>query len=214
MAKTTLQRTAYEIIKTRIINCEYKPGKFLNTLELQDALGFSRTPIREALGRLEQEKLVKFHHKKGFAVSDISLDIINTIYETRMLIEPHIVANYASMVDKLELERMRKIFTEGLQNPTSDEERYMRHDDEFHILLRSACPNPYLLQVLENIASQSLRVRRVAGYQGLKLKKLCEEHLAITSAILDDDLQLAGKIMYNHLTKARKYAFSAPGLAK
>lgn len=212
MSKTTLQQTAYELIKTRIINCEYKPGEFLNTLELQDDFGFSRTPIREALGRLEQENLVKFYHKKGFAVSDVSLATISTIYETRLLIEPHIVVNYGELVNKAKIERMRALFQAGVNCENNDVNLHMGYDDEFHQLIRSVCPNVYLVQVLSNIDAQAQRVRIISGYYGSKLQKLCQEHLEIAERILADEYLPAGKLMHRHLVRARKNAFLAPSL--
>lgn len=214
MNKTTLQQTAYELIKERISNCEYKPGEFLNTLMLQDDFGFSRTPIREALGRLEQENLVKFYHKKGFVVSDVSLTTISTIYETRLLIEPHIVANYGALVPREELERMRDLFREGASCKNNDLHLQMGYDDEFHQLIRSVCPNIYLVQVLSNIDAQAQRVRIISGYYGHKLQKLCEEHLGIADALLEQKIPTAAKLMAAHLIKARKNAFLAPSLNK
>lgn len=212
MGKTTLQQTAYELIKNRIINCEYKPGEFLNTLDLQDDFGFSRTPIREALGRLEQENLVKFYHKKGFAVSDVSLTTISTVYETRLLIEPHIVVHYGQLVDRAGLERMRDLFRAGVEHPDNDVITYMGYDDAFHALLRSVCPNVYLVQVLGNIDAQAQRVRIISGYYGAALQRLCKEHLDIAEAVLRGDFPKAGKLMTAHLIKARKNAFLAPSL--
>lgn len=212
MSKNTLQQTAYELIKTRIIQCEYKPGQFLNTLVLQEDFGFSRTPIREALGRLEQENLVKFYHKKGFVVSDVSLSTINTIYETRLLIEPHIVLHYGSLVNKNELERMRGLFRDGVNQSDGNAREYMAYDDEFHAVLRSVCPNIYLVQVLDNISAQAQRVRIISGYSGPKLQKLCQEHLEISEAVLDGRYAPAAKLMHRHLVRARKNAFLAPVL--
>lgn len=214
MRKTTLQQTAYELIKTRIINCEYKPGEFLNTLDLQDDFGFSRTPIREALGRLEQENLVKFYHKKGFVVSDVSLGTISTIYETRLLIEPYIVLSYGHLVNKGELERMRDLFRVGVGLADNDAALYMGYDDEFHALLRAVCPNIYLVQTLSNIDAQAQRVRIISGYYGSKLQKLCQEHLDIAETILAGEVSKAGRLMSSHLIRARKNAFLAPSLNK
>ena len=211
MAKKTLQQTAYDIIKSRIISCEYQPGSFLNTLELQDKLGVSRTPIREALARLEQENLVNFYPNKGFFVTNISLVMISAIYETRILIEPHIVVNYGGLVDKAGLEHMGAVFHQGLNEDSPSEKEYMVRDDEFHALLRSACPNIYLVQSLDQIAAQAQRVRIISGYAGVKLKKLCQEHLDIVEAILDNKLPAAGKLMTSHLIRARKNAFLGAG---
>lgn len=214
MTKKPLQQKAYELIKDRIINFEYQPGAFLNTVDLQDQMGISRTPIREALGRLEVENLVKFFPNKGFTVSDVSLSTISTIYETRILIEPHIVINYGGLVDVKELERLREIFRQGMAKADEAPNDYMAYDDELHALLRSPCPNIYIVQVLDQIAAQAQRVRIMSGYVGLKLKHLCKEHMEIVDAILEKNYPFAGKLMTSHLIRARKNAFLAPSLNK
>ena len=209
MAKPTLQQTAYELLKTRIISCEFHPGMFLNTVELQDVFGFSRTPIREALARLEQDNLVNFYPQKGFVVSDVGLSTITAIYETRSVIEPYIVVNYGHLVDTAELKRMDTLFESALTEENPSMALHMGYDDEFHGLLRAACPNIYLVQVLENISAQAQRVRILSRYAGVKLKRLCQEHMEIIDVMLAKNFPLAGKKMAGHLAKARKNAFKA-----
>ena len=62
-----LKNHAYQIIKERLINCIYEPGSFINESQLATDLGLSRTPVREAINRLESEGLVKVMPKKGFS---------------------------------------------------------------------------------------------------------------------------------------------------
>ena len=64
MAKESLKSKAYNLIKTKIVNCEYAPGTFLNESMLMGEIGSSRTPIREALSKLEQENLVRILPKR------------------------------------------------------------------------------------------------------------------------------------------------------
>ena len=67
--RNTLKYSTYEFIKNKIICCEYEPGTFLNEEILCEETGVSRTPVRDALGRLEQEGLVKILPKKGVKIS-------------------------------------------------------------------------------------------------------------------------------------------------
>lgn len=204
-----MQQTAYDLLKTRIISCEFQPGMFLNTVELQDVFGFSRTPIREALARLEQDNLVNFYPQKGFVVSAVGLSTIAAVYETRSVIEPYIVTNYGHLVDTTELKRMGSLFESALTEGNPSMALHMGYDDEFHGLLRAACPNIYLVQVLENISAQAQRVRILSRYAGVKLKRLCQEHMEIIETMLAKNFPLAGKKMAGHLAKARKNAFMA-----
>lgn len=209
MNKPTLQQTAYELLKKRIVSCQFEPGMFLNTVELQDFFGFSRTPIREALVRLEQDSLVNFYPQKGYVVSGVGMTTVRVIYETRGLIEPHIMINYGHLVDRAELERMAELFRSALSQEAPCMEEHMGYDDEFHALCRVNCPNTYLVRVLDDIAAQAQRVRILSRYAGLKLKRLCQEHLDLIDVLLARDFPLAGEKMEAHLARARKNAFEA-----
>jgi len=203
----TLQEQAYEIIKERLVNCEYEPGSFLNTLALQEQLGFSRTPIREALGRLEKENLVTVVPKKGILVCGIDMNMLNTIYETRMLLEPYIVRTYGGRVAPEALARMRERFSVTPIAPDMKQHFY-EYDGEFHSLLNAACPNVYLVQALSQIYTQNRRVRVLSGNVVYRLKDSSLEHIEIIDALLEGDTEKAAKAMEEHLATSKLTAFS------
>lgn len=205
--KKTLQQQAYEVIKERIITCSYTPGTLLNTLDLQTCYGISRTPIREALGRLEQEHLVRVVPKKGFMVCAFSLDTIKALFETRLLIEPHIVAVYGQNIDEAQLKRLRAIFCESLDK---DKERFFLYDIELHALIGASCPNMYLRQALSRIADQTRRLRIVSEQTYDRIPASCEEHVAIIDAILAGKGAEAAAVMRTHLNASLQVAFALP----
>ena len=83
MKKESLKLQAYNTIKDKIIRCEYAPNELISEEALREELGVSRTPIRDALSRLEQEGLLTILPKKGIMVSGLSLGEINGIFENR-----------------------------------------------------------------------------------------------------------------------------------
>ena len=86
--RKNLKLQAYSILKKKIISCEYQPGSMLNEAQLAEELGFSRTPIREAISILEMEGFLCIVPKKGILVTDILLSDIVQIFQARMEIEP------------------------------------------------------------------------------------------------------------------------------
>ena len=77
--KTSLKLQAYQYLKTKILNCEYRPNEFLNEQKLCAEMGnISRTPMRDALGRLEQEGLITILPKKGLMVSGITEEDVHS----------------------------------------------------------------------------------------------------------------------------------------
>ena len=81
-SKLSLKLQAYQYLKTKILNCEYRPNEFLNEQKLCAEMGnISRTPMRDALGRLEQEGLITILPKKGLMVSGITEEDVHSMFE-------------------------------------------------------------------------------------------------------------------------------------
>ena len=96
-AKLSLKLQAYQYLKTKILNCEYRPNEFLNEQKLCAEMGnISRTPMRDALGRLEQEGLITILPKKGLMVSGITEEDVHSMFEMRLLVEPYALRTYGS----------------------------------------------------------------------------------------------------------------------
>ena len=99
-----LKNYAYNIMKEHLINCTYAPGSILNEAHLTAGLKLSRTPVREAVSRLESEGFVKVIPKKGIYVTDILLSDVLQIYQIRMEFEPTILRLAASRLPKEEIQ--------------------------------------------------------------------------------------------------------------
>lgn len=151
-----LKERAYKIIKDKIINCELPPGDLLIEKSLVDEIGTSRTPIREALNRLEQENLIKIIPRRGVFVSGISLKDISDIYEVRGNLDPFVARLATPRVCQEKLLLYKNQF-ENI-NP-NDYWSSITLDGEFHRFISESCGNKYLLQMIENIYAQSHRIR-------------------------------------------------------
>lgn len=117
--KVTLKEHAYNCIKQKILNCEYQPGMFLSEDLLKNEMNMSRTPIRDAISRLEQENLVRILPKKGILVSGISIREIQSIYEARLLLEPYAVLHYGNRIPEQRYLEFLRLFA-GSEQHTSE----------------------------------------------------------------------------------------------
>lgn len=206
MEKQSLKEQAYSFIKTKILNCEYLPGAFLNEELLKEEIGSSRTPVRDALGRLEQEGLVTIFPKKGIIVSEFGLNEIHMIYETRMLIEPYAVDRYSGQIDREDLERMYSLF-DGAKKGMNCNQIYQL-DDEFHHFFVERMKNKYLSQAYEITNYQNYRLRILSGAADYgRLIDSNREHLSIIAALLEQDGERASKEMRKHLLTSKEAAF-------
>lgn len=210
MAKTNLKTLAYNTIKEKIVTCRYAPGTFLNEELLTEELKISRTPIRDALGRLEQEGLIEIKSKKGITVTSLSIKDVNMIFEIRRLYEPYILKNYGSCLSEDKLNEFYHIF---LHKDSSSEcfqnnDYFYDLDSAFHQTIVDACPNPYLRQNYAMIQTQNERFRFMTGnVSNNRLEDTFKEHIDIIRSCLKKDWASAAQKMLHHLEESKKSTF-------
>lgn len=204
----SIQNDAYEYIKKKIVMCEYAPNQLLSESVLQEELGCSRTPIREAIRRLEQEGLATVLPKRGILVSGFSVQNVNAIFEVRMLVEPYALLNYGKNLDEGEIHRFLNLFQ---QYQTSETEMdFYRIDDEFHKFLISCLCNEYLHDLYAHIQTQNVRLRVMSGQLiESRLGQTMREHEEIAQMCLSQDWKQAAEKMKRHLECSRASYFEA-----
>lgn len=206
--KQSMQSTAYDFIKKKITMCEYAPNQMLSESQLQEELGFSRTPVREAISRLAQEGLLKVFPKRGIVVSGFTFSDINMIFEVRMLVEPYTLRNYGIKLDLDEVAQFSKRLRS--QSPESFDASFYEVDDEFHSMLISVLPNIYLRDLYDRIQTQNIRLRVMSGqHTENRLTETNEEHLQIMAACLTQDWEGAAQAMARHLQCSKESSLSA-----
>lgn len=201
-----LKELAYETIKKKIICCEYRPNTFLSESLLMKEIDASRTPIREALNKLEQEGLVTIIPKKGIMVTALSLSEVNMAFDTRILIEPYILERYMEYLDRAELARMEEVFRKMLEG-AADPDEFGRMDDAFHRLLTGVCTNKYLNMSLAHVFDQSMRIRLLAGVHiWERHKEAAREHVEIIEDVQSGDKERAKAVLIAHLNASKTAA--------
>ena len=204
--RSTLKYSTYEFIKNKIICCEYEPGTFLNEEILCEETGVSRTPVRDALGRLEQEGLVKILPKKGVMISNLSINDMNMTYEFRLLLEPYILKNYGNTLDTNETLRYYQLFSDT--KLLEDKSLSATSDDDFHMWIVNACPNTYFKNSYIAIHNQNLRYRTLSGIRSRE--KAADEqtdHLTILSECLKGNWNEAAEAMRRHILNSKETSF-------
>lgn len=204
----SIQNEAYEHIKKKIMMCEYKPNQLLSESVLLEDLGCSRTPVREAIRRLEQEGLATVLPKRGIVVSGFTISDIKAIFEVRMLIEPYAVQTYGEALDQGELRRFLDLFQHWQEQ--REQLDFYQVDDEFHRTLISALPNEYLHDLYSRIQTQNVRLRVMSGELiASRLDRTMQEHGEIARVCLEKNWQLAAEKIKWHLECSRTSYFEA-----
>ena len=197
--KVTVKQMAYDIIKSKILSCEYEPGRVINEAMLCDEIGVSRTPIREALSDLEHEMLVTVYPKKGTMVSKIDFSVVNDVFQVRRLIEPFIIRNYGVLINKDTILQARDVQETICLDKTTSNYHY-KSDEDLHQAIVAANPNQYLTESLLKVYNQNQRIRILTGNTSEeRLVISSKEHIRIIDFILCDEFQAAADEMLKHL---------------
>lgn len=197
--KPSLKHQIYDEIKRRIIFCEYLPGMQLNEDILCQQFGSSRTPVRDALSRLEQEGLVNIYSKRGVQITDVSISAVNELFEVRMRIEPYAVRTYGGWQSDDVYARYMRHFSQTI----IDKDAFYSLDSDFHQSFIKASNNRYLSMIYGITADQAVRYRILSGAD-YRLEETQREHYQIASCCLRRDWASAANEMRNHLEMSKK----------
>ncbi len=197
-----LKQEAYKILKQKIVSCEYPPGSMLNEAQLATELGFSRTPIREAISILEMDGFLKVVPKKGIMVTDILLNDVVQIFETRMEIEPLTLKLAGPNIPKQGLQEWKEKF---LNSEGSTESGY-EMDTGMHLFIIRHCYNSYLIEMMEKVFDKNTRVIIMSKQNQAHLKEALHEHLDILDCLIDSSYDVAASKMREHVAHCRNAA--------
>jgi DNA-binding GntR family transcriptional regulator len=200
----------FEKLEQDILSGKYKRGDVLCELKLSSEFGVSRTPIREALRRLEQECIVE-DKGRGIVVIGISREDILDMYEIRIRIEGLAAARACRNRTDAQLNRMKEIldlqsfYIERKHSSDTDEivESIKNLDSEFHEMLYVCSGSRVYEDTLSQIHRKMIKYRRTSMRKHSRAKQSQKEHYAIYQAIKKQDEKLAYELTSKHVTNAR-----------
>jgi DNA-binding GntR family transcriptional regulator len=201
----SLKDRVYQNIKFQIIRGNLKPGTRLLEEELAKAMSISRAPIREAFNKLEKEGFVTTIPRKGAAVSNITTETIEDIFEIRETLESLAVKKSLGKIFIDELEKVGDNFKEFIGKSENAENRiqYLVLDKKFHDLLSQNCGNKKLIELLANLQEQIHWLRNIS-LKRTTFSGSVREHLAIIEALKRNDEKLITKALLLHLERAKE----------
>ncbi|MBA7528617.1 HTH-type transcriptional repressor RspR [subsurface metagenome] len=201
----SLKDRTYQNIKFQIIRGNLKPGTRLLEEELAKAMSISRAPIREAFNKLEKEGFVTIIPRKGAAVSNVTTEIIEDIFEIRETLETLAVKKSLGKIFINELEKVGDDFKEFINKSENTENRiqYLVLDKKFHDLLSQNCGNKKLIELLTNLQEQIHWLRNIS-LKRTTFSDSVKEHLAIIEALKRNDEKLVTKTLLQHIERAKE----------
>lgn len=195
-----LRDVVFNTLRQAILRGELKPGERLMEIKLANKLGVSRTPIREAIRKLELEGLVLMIPRKGAEVADITEKSLMDVLEVRKALEELSVQLTCDRITKeeiCELKQAAEDFKETLKS--RDITEIAEADVHFHDVIYNATKNQKLIQLLNNLHEQMYRYRIEYLKNEEFHPKLLQEHEEIISRISKGEKEAAARIVCKHI---------------
>jgi DNA-binding GntR family transcriptional regulator len=197
--KINLNEVAYLSLKEMILNGDLKPGVKLKEVQLAKLLQTSRTPIRDAIRRLDQENLVKVYPSQGAHVTMLSKKIITNLYHCRAVLEGLAVRESIQYISKEELSFLEEsVYLAKKYFSENDMKKTLEKNTIFHDKLIESSKNTPLIQMMDNIRTQILRYRTITSFVGFR-ENFIHEHMEIYQAVFDRETEKAELLMKRHI---------------
>lgn len=200
---TSLADQVFEKLENDIIQGVYSRGELLTELRLAEELGVSRTPIREALRRLEQERLIE-ETGKGSRVLGISVEDVEDIMNIREQVEG-IAAWYAAQngteEDRANLKHLMEL--QGFYYQNRDGTHISQIDDQLHDTICRMSGRPVIMDILIALNRKTKRYRYLSAQDWERTGEIAREHMAICQAIIDGDAEEAKAASGRHAHNVR-----------
>ena len=204
-----LSELAYNLLRERILSKELAPGERLDLPRISKQLGISKTPLREAIHRLEIEGLIEIRPRSGTFVSRLDPVQVSESFELRTVLETYAAGLAAKECTQADLEALAELVSriESIVRSGKEEDvypRYLELDHAFHRTLVVLSGNERLIAAheRENLHAQMARIRYRSSAKDL-LTSL-KEHRLILAALQERDAQAARQVVEAHLNRSRQ----------
>ncbi|MQB01063.1 MAG: FCD domain-containing protein [Actinobacteria bacterium] len=198
---------AYDVVRENIVSGRLAPGSRLPEDELAALSGVSRTPVREALRRLQAEGFVEFRSNRGARVASWTQDDIDDLYGLRGLLESYAAMLAAERIDDEALEELDALAAEMKQlaeNPDHDTiDAVAALNGRFHQLMITASRSARLEQLMTMVVQVPLVHRTFHQYSPPGLARSMNHHVELAAALRSRDGQWASAVMHAHVLAAR-----------
>lgn len=199
----SLTVSAYNFIKKQIQECDYAPGQEIFEKQLNDELGYGRTPIREALLKLKNEGLIEVFPRKGMRIKPINKDEVIELYQIRKLLEPAVIQEFKSLYPKDVLLDFEKEFKDEEKNNSDSLEcdiNFYLLDIRFHSYFIEFTKNQTLISIYKKMMDQQYRLAIYGAKTKISHRQSnFQQHQAIIEAIVTEDNTRIKEALITHI---------------
>lgn len=198
-----LAEQVYTKVKQAIFDFELLPGDRFTENELAEQHGVSRTPVRDALYRLQREGYLDVGFRSGWSVSPFDFPRFDELYDLRILIETASVERLCQMDPPPDLEALKRQWLVAKDQRVTEARQIAALDEAFHTTLVSAAGNREIARVHEDITEKIRIIRRLDFLKSNRIEATYEEHAKILRLILKRQSTEATILLRSHVTQSK-----------
>jgi DNA-binding GntR family transcriptional regulator len=202
----SLADRAYQHLRDKLIMLEIRPGEAINDGQAAAELGVGRTPVREALKRLESDHLVISYPRRGTFATVVDITELADVSDVRELLEPlaaRRAAVNASAEMRAQLRQVARTIS-AIEARPDDKRELMRYDLTVHRLIYRASGNPHLEDTLVRYDNLATRIWCLVLDKVPSVKGHITEHVRLLEAVADGDAERAGTLAFEHVSSFEK----------
>ena len=210
MASTTTQKnhsrlseTVYAHIKQDIFDFGLRPGDRLPETELAEKLNVSRTPVRQALSRLEQEGYLKLAFRNGWTVSPLDFERFEQLYDLRIILELAAVQHCCEATSMPDLDALSDTWLVPKDKRLTDARTVSKNDEDFHAGLVIATKNDEMVRVYGDITEKIRIIRRLDFIKPKRIQATYDEHAEILNLLLQRQAPSAAAVLRAHIQASK-----------
>lgn len=205
-----LREVIFNTLREAIIVGELKPGERLMEVQLAEKMGVSRTPVREAIRKLELEGLVDMIPRKGAHVAELSVKDIVNVLEVRASLDGLATRLSAERITADELKDLKHVLTQFIAYVEKENlQGSIKKDVEFHDIIYRSSRNEKLIQIANNLREQVYRFRVIYLKDYSSPKELIKEHTDIYDAIVGRNIEQAASMAQMHIKNQERTIIKA-----
>lgn len=200
-----LRDMVFDVLMNAIMQGQLSPGERLLEVQLADEMGVSRTPVREAIRRLELEGFVVMVPRKGAYVAGLSIDDVESVYEIRTALETLAVRLAAQRMETADYEQLDELAGKMQQTwQEGDVDNWVNLDARFHELLYTFSRNERLISMMSNIMEQLSRYRIISLANVEVRQNSLNEHQTLIEALKRRDSDAAADAAAHHIENTKQ----------
>lgn len=196
-----LANAIYTQIKDDIFSFQLKPGQRFTETDLSEKYQVSRTPIRQALYRLEQEGYVNVHFRSGWEIKALDFNFYKDLFDLRMILEKEAVKRLCEMDQDQseELKELKRLWLVDADNYNQNTKELMLQSEDFHCALVRAAGNSQMAKIHHEISEKIRIVLSLGAMHEFNIEHAYQDHASILKCILQRDVEGAIHLAEHHV---------------